>query len=169
MSPKISLIVAMAANRVIGRDNALPWRLPADLRRFKQVTMGHTLVMGRKTYDSIGRPLPGRRTVVVTRQPGWSPQGAKETDGVQVVPSLDDALATASGESEVFVAGGGEMFRAILPRADRIHLTRIDAEISGDTTFPEFDPTAWKIVEEEHHEPDAENPFPYTFQILDRA
>ena len=165
--PRISLIVAMAANRVIGRDNALPWRLPADLRRFKKVTMGHTLVMGRKTYESIGRPLPGRRTVVVTRRTGWT--ATNHPDAVQVVHSLEEALAAASGESEVFVAGGGEIFREILPRADRIHLTRIDAEIPGDTTFPDFDPTAWKIVEEEHHEPDAENPFPYTFQILDRA
>jgi dihydrofolate reductase len=161
--PRISLIVAMAAHRVIGRDNALPWRLPADLRRFKKVTMGHTLIMGRKTYESIGRPLPGRRTVVVTRRTDW------QAGGVQVVHSLDEALAAASAESEVFVAGGGEIFREILPRADRMHLTRIDAEIPGDTTFPDFDPTAWKIVEEEHHEPDAENPFPYTFQILDRA
>lgn len=163
MSPRISLIVAMASNRVIGRDNALPWRLPADLRRFKKVTMGHTLILGRKTHESIGRPLPGRKTVVVTRRTDWHPEG------VEVVCSLDEALAAASDESEVFVAGGGEIFRELLPRADRIHLTRIDAEIPGDTTFPDFDTTAWKIVEEEHHEPDAENPYPYTFQILDRA
>jgi dihydrofolate reductase len=160
---RISLIVAMAANRVIGRDNALPWRLPADLRRFKAVTLGHTLVMGRRTYESIGRPLPGRRTVVITRRTDWHPEG------VQVVHSLEEALAAASAETEVFVAGGGEIFREALPRADRIHLTRIEAEVPGDTTFPDFDPTAWKIVDEEHHEPDAENPLPFTFQILDRA
>jgi dihydrofolate reductase len=163
MSPRITLIVAMAANRVIGRDNALPWRLPADLRRFKAVTMGHTLVMGRKTYESIGRPLPGRRTVVITRRTDWRPEG------VSIVHSLEEALAAASAETEVFVAGGGEIFREALPLADRIHLTRIEAEVPGDTTFPDFDPTAWKIVDEEHHEPDAENLFPYTFQILDRA
>jgi dihydrofolate reductase len=163
MSPRITLIVAMAANRVIGRDNALPWRLPADLRRFKAVTMGQMLVMGRRTYESIGRPLPGRRTVVITRRTDWSPEG------VAVVHSLEEALASASAEAEVFVAGGGEVFREALPLAGRIHLTRIEAEVPGDTTFPDFDPTAWKIVDEEHHEPDAENPLPYTFQILDRA
>lgn len=163
MSPKISLIVAVASNWVIGRENALPWRMPADLRRFKQVTMGHTLIMGRKTYESIGRPLPGRRTVVVTRQTGW------QADGVQVFQSLGEALAAASGESEVFVAGGGEIFHELLPQADRICLTRIDAPFEGDTYFPPFDETAWKIVEEEHHESDAENPYAFTFQILDRA
>jgi dihydrofolate reductase len=163
MNQRISLIVAMAANRVIGRDNALPWRLPADLRRFKAVTMGHTLVMGRRTYESIGRPLPGRRTVVITRRTDWHPEG------VSIVHSLEEALASTSGEAEVFVAGGGEIFREALPLADRIHLTRIEAEVPGDTTFPDFDPTAWKIVDEEHHEPDAENLLPFTFQILDRA
>lgn len=163
MNPRVSLIVAMAANGVIGRGNALPWRLPADLRRFKAVTLGHTLVMGRRTYESIGRPLPGRRTVVITRRTDWRPEG------VAVVHSLEEALASSPAETEVFVAGGGEIFREALPRADRIHLTRIDAEVPGDTTFPEFEPTAWKIVDEEHHEPDAENPLPFTFQILDRA
>lgn len=162
---RVSLIVAMAANGVIGRDNGLPWRLPQDLKRFKALTLGHTLVMGRKTWDSIGRPLPGRRMVVITRRPDWHPEG------IEVVHSLDEALSVAAeaGDAEVFVAGGGEIYRQALPRADRIHCTRVEAEIPGDTRFPDIDLKDWKIVEEEHHEPDADHAFPFTFQVLDRA
>jgi dihydrofolate reductase len=156
--PRISLIAAMAANRAIGLDGGLPWRLPADLKRFKELTMGHTLVMGRKTYDSIGRPLPGRPTIVVTRQPDW------QRDGVTVAHSLADALARAGGE-EVFVAGGEEIFRQSLDRAGRIYLTRIERDFPGDTFFPEFEGPAWRRIEREEHG----EPFRFAFEMWERV
>ena len=161
--PRISLIVAMAANRVIGRDNTLPWRLPEDLRRFKRLTMGHTLVMGRKTWESIGRPLPGRDIVVVTRQEGY-----EVPPGVSVVRSVDEALEAARGD-EVFIGGGEEIFRQTIDRADRLYLTRIDKDFPGDTFFPEFDPERFQLVEREDHEATEEVPFGYSFLTYDRA
>ena len=168
---RVSLIAAVAANGVIGRDNGLPWNLPADLRLFQTLTMGHTLVMGRRTWESFATPLPGRRIVVITRRPDWRPEGLSEaTEGVEVAHSLDEALARAreAGDTEAFVAGGTEVFREALPRADRIYLTRVEAEVPGDTYFPEFDIAGWKIIEEEHHAADADHAFPFTFQILER-
>lgn len=150
----LSIIAAMAQDRVIGRDNQLPWRLPADLKRFKQLTMGHTLLMGRKTYESIGRPLPGRTTVVVSRQAGYAPAG------VTVAGSVDEALAVATGE--VFIAGGAEIYRQTLARADRLYLTLIDASFPGDTWFPEWNPADWHEVAREAHT----DPFPYAFVDL---
>jgi dihydrofolate reductase len=132
----VVLIAAVGRNRVIGRDNDLPWRIPADLRHFKALTLGHTLVMGRRTYDSIGRPLPGRRTVVVTRQPDWA------TPGVEVAHSLEAALKVADG-NEIYVAGGGEIYRQALPYADRLELTEVDQSPAGDVTFPAFDRADW--------------------------
>jgi dihydrofolate reductase len=130
----VILIAAVGRNGVIGRDNDLPWRIREDLQRFKQLTLGHTLVMGRKTYDSIGRPLPGRRTVVVTRQPGWS------ADGVDITYSLEEALKY---DGTLYVAGGGEIYRQALPYADTLELTEVDQSPDGDVTFPELDPTTW--------------------------
>ncbi|WP_432942179.1 dihydrofolate reductase [Kribbella sp. CA-253562] len=141
----VVLIAALGRNRVIGRDNDLPWRIREDLQHFKQLTLGHTLVMGRKTYDSIGRPLPGRRTVVITRQPDWS------TPGVEVAHTLDDALKLADG-NDVFVAGGGEIYRLALPSADRLELTEVDQSPDGDVTFPELDPTAWTETARDPHD-----------------
>ncbi|TDD18194.1 dihydrofolate reductase [Kribbella turkmenica] len=128
------LIAAVGANGVIGRNNDLPWRIREDLRHFKQLTLGHTLVMGRKTYDSIGRPLPGRRTVVVTRQPDWS------ADGVEVVHTLEEALEY---DGDLYVAGGGEIYRQALPYADRLELTEVAQSPDGDVTFPTLDPADW--------------------------
>ena len=135
----ITLLAAVGRNGVIGRDNDLPWRLPEDLQHFKRVTMGHTLVMGRRTYDSIGRPLPGRRTVVVTRQAGWA------ADGVTVAHSLLEALQAAvrDGDTEVFVVGGGEIYAQALPLAVRLLLTEVDQAPEGDAWFPEIDPSDW--------------------------
>jgi dihydrofolate reductase len=158
----------MAANRVIGRDGALPWRLPADLKRFKQLTMGHALIVGRKTWESIGRPLPGRTMIVVTRQPDYRPADPSGT--VRVVHSIEEALRLAREVSpeETFVAGGAELYRETLPRADRLHLTRIERDFPGDTRFPDFDESQWRQVDEERHEASGDTPFAYTFQIFDR-
>ena len=130
----VVLIAAVGRNGVIGRDNDLPWRIREDLQHFKQLTLGHTLVMGRKTYDSIGRSLPGRRTVVVTRQPGWS------ADGVDITYSLEEALKY---DGTLYVAGGGQIYRQALPYADTLELTEVDQSPDGDVTFPELDPTTW--------------------------
>ncbi|MFY0580643.1 dihydrofolate reductase [Cystobacter fuscus] len=129
---RLSAIVAMASNRCIGRDNTLPWRLPADLQRFKRLTLGHTLLMGRKTYESIGRPLPGRTMLVVTRQHGWAPEG------IEVAHSLEEALARARGD-EIFLAGGAQLYEQAMDRVRRLYLTRIDREYEGDTFFPDVD------------------------------
>ncbi|QDE70819.1 diacylglycerol kinase [Myxococcus xanthus] len=158
---KLSAIVAMAANRVIGAGNQLPWRLPADLAHFKRITMGHTLVMGRKTYESIGRPLPGRTFIVVTRQRDFAPPG------VQVAHSVDEALsvAEASGDPEVFIAGGADLYAQTMDRVRRLYLTRIARDFPGDTWFPDVDLSGWTRVEEEAH-PDAEPP--HTFLTYER-
>jgi dihydrofolate reductase len=141
----VILIAAVGSNGVIGRDNDLPWRIREDLLHFKELTLGHTLVMGRKTYDSIGRPLPGRRTVVVTRQPDWS------ADGVEVAHTLDDALKLADG-NDLYVAGGGEIYRQALPYADRLELTEVDQSPAGDITFPTFARSEWQETCRDPHE-----------------
>lgn len=143
----VTIVAAVASNGVIGRDGGLPWRLPEDLARFKRLTMGHVLVMGRRTYDSIGRPLPGRTTIVVTRQPGWS------ADGVEVAAGLDDALSRAAAtDEEVFVVGGSQVYAAALPVADRLALTLIDDCPHGDTYFPDVDWSRWREVRREPHD-----------------
>tara|TARA_Y100000780_G_scaffold43653_1_gene35986 strand:- start:47 stop:556 length:510 start_codon:yes stop_codon:yes gene_type:complete len=145
---KLALIAAMARNRVIGRDNAMPWHLPEDLRYFKAKTLGKPIVMGRKTFDSLGRPLPGRTNIVVSRQADLT------LDGAQVFASIDDALnaarqqAQADGVDEVMVIGGDNLYRQTLERADRIYLTRIDSEPEGDAWFPDFDEQAWTLASE---------------------
>lgn len=146
---KIVLVVAVARNGVIGRDGDLPWRLPSDLKRFKQLTLGRPVLMGRKTWDSIGRPLPGRPNIVVTRDPAFSAPGA------DVVSSLDEGLAAARREAsklgvdEVCVIGGGQIYAQVFDRADILHVTRVEADIEGDTRFPDIDPAVFeKAVEE---------------------
>jgi dihydrofolate reductase len=157
----ISFVVAMARNRVIGRDNGLPWRLPADLRHFKTITLGKPVVMGRKTFDSIGRPLPGRTNIVVTRDPAYT------AEGCVVVHSIEAALAAAGDVEEVMVIGGADFYRQLLPRAGRIYLTLIDADVEGDTWFPELDETRWRERTREDHAPDEENPHGYSFILLE--
>ena len=158
----LSLIAAMASNRVIGVDNRLPWRLPEDLARFKALTLGHALVVGRRTFESIGRPLPGRRMIVLSRQPDFAPAG------VQVVRSLEEALE-AAGEGEVFVGGGSELYAMALGRADRVYLTLIEHPFPGDTFFPKLDPASWVLTSDEPHPPGPAFPHPFRFQVLDRA
>ena len=147
--PRITIVVAIARNRVIGRDNDLPWRIPEDLARFKATTMGHVLVMGRRTYESIGRPLPGRRTVVVTRRSDWTP-APEHADAVTVRHSVRDALAIDT--DELFVVGGSEIYREALPLTDRLLITEVDQRPEGDVSFPELDLADWRETEREPHE-----------------
>lgn len=158
----ISLIVAMAENRVIGRDNTLPWRLSADLKRFRAITMGKPVVMGRKTFESIGRPLDGRRNIVVTRSADFHPQG------VTVVGSVDEALAQA-GDLEAMVIGGASIYEQTLPLADRMYLTEIHAAFDGDTRFPDYDPAQWRETERSDVAAGVDAEFGYAFVILERV
>lgn len=160
----ISLIVAMDEQGGIGRAGTLPWRLPADLKRFKALTMGHHLIMGRKTYQSIGRPLPGRTTIVVTRNLKYQPPGCL------VRHNFDDALELAerAGETEVFVVGGGEIFRQAITSADRLYLTQVHASFETDVSFPIFNQDSWVEIEREFHPVDERHPFAFTFRVLRR-
>ena len=163
-APVVALIAAVADNGVIGQGGALPWRIPADLRWFRERTMGHHVVMGRKTWVSIGRPLPGRTNIVVSRT-----RDLAVPEGVSVVDGLVTAIerATKAGDDEVFVIGGAELYRAALPLAGRIYLTRVHADVAGDTWFPAIDEAAWVEVARESHR-DAE-PLPFSFCVLERA
>ena len=161
-APLISLVVAMARNGVIGRNNALPWRLPEDLKRFKAITMGKPILMGRKTYESIGKPLPGRTNIVLTRDRGW------RAEGVQVVGSVAEALQQARDAAELAVIGGAEIYRLTLPVAGRIHLTRVEAHVVGDTVFPELDPAQWLSSQVGSLPADERNQYPMTFLTLER-
>jgi len=160
--PLVSLIVAMAQNGVIGRSNSLPWRLPQDLKRFRAFTLGKPVLMGRKTYDSIGRPLQGRANLVLTRDRSWRAQG------VTAVHSLEHALAQAGEVAELVAIGGAEVYRLVLPVARRIYLTHVHADLPGDTFFPEFDPTQWADVEYTTHPADSQHLYPLTFVTLER-
>jgi dihydrofolate reductase len=160
--PLISLIVAMAQNGVIGRDNSLPWRLPEDLKRFRAYTLGKPILMGRKTFESLGRPLPGRTNLVLTRARSWS------ADGVIVVHSVEAALMQAASSDELVVIGGAEIYRLVLPVARRIYLTHVHADVPGDITFPEFDSTQWADVECSSQPADDEHAYPLTFVTLER-
>ena len=161
--PRLSLIVAMAKNRVIGADNRIPWHLPNELKLFKSLTMGHHIVMGRKTYESIGRLLPGRTTVIVTRQKDYVVPGAI------VAHSVAEAITACNGDDEIFVIGGADLFRETLPIADRLYLTTVDAEPEGDTFMPEFDSGEWKETSAQAFEKDEKHAYPYRLAVLDRS
>lgn len=159
----LALIVAMSENRVIGREGRLPWRLSADLRRFKRLTLGHHLIMGRKTFESIGRVLPGRTSIVISRRAGYAiPEAA-------VASSLEAALQWAQGDPEVFVIGGGELYRLALPHAERIYLTLVHAQVEGDTLFPKLRPDDWRVVEATRFPRDGQNEFDHSFLIYERV
>ena len=165
---QISMIAAMAHNRVIGADNDMPWHMPADLKHFKQTTMGKPVIMGRKTFESIGRPLPGRPNIVITSQADYQAEGIHVVDRPLEAVKLAQSLVTEK-ESEIMVIGGGRIYDTMLAHAHRLYLTFIDATIAGDTQFPDYQQQGtWKEVVRENHEPDANNAHPYTFVTLER-
>ena len=152
----------MAKNRVIGVNGTIPWHLPEELKRFKSLTMGHHIIMGRKTWESIGRLLPGRETVIVTRQPGYRVPGAT------IAHSLDEAISACGGDREIFVIGGAELYAQALPRAGRLYLTTVDAEVAGDTFMPEFAPNGWREVSSASHAVDERHKHPFSCVTYER-
>jgi dihydrofolate reductase len=164
---RVSIIVAVAENGIIGRDGELPWHLSADLQHFKRITMGHTIIMGRRTWESIGRPLPGRKSIVVSRQLDY----ATGFEDVPRVGSLDDALqlAATAGDAEAFIIGGAELYREALSRADRLHVTRVRAQVEGDTAFPAVDWDQWQFVQGDEHAADDNNDYDYAFEVYERT
>jgi dihydrofolate reductase len=161
-SPVITLIAARARNGVIGRNNQMPWKIAGEQAYFKRMTMGSPIVMGRKTWESLGRPLPGRRNIVVTRNPAYTATGA------DVVGSLDDALRLVGDAEQIFVIGGAQLYAAAMPRANRILLTEIDADFDGDTFMPALDRKKWRETSREVHPPTTERPFSYSFVVYER-
>ena len=159
---KLTIVVAVADNGAIGKNNALLWRLPDDLKYFKAVTMGKPLIMGRKTFQSIGKPLPGRRNIVVTRQPGL------RIEGCDTVDSVDAALHAAHPADEAMIVGGADIYAQVLPRVDTIYLTRVHAAPDGDVFFPRLDPSSWQEVFREEHAADARHAHAFTFSTLRR-
>lgn len=160
--PTVSLVAAMSENRVIGKGGGLPWHLPDDMRHFKRLTVDHTVIMGRKTFEEIRHPLDNRRNVVISRKPDFRPHG------VTVVPSLREGIALGATEEEVFVIGGGEIYRLALPLADRIYLTLVHAEVEGDTFFPPFEAGEWALVAEEHHPRDERHAHAFSIRTYHR-
>ncbi len=158
----LSIIVAVAENNVIGKDNSLIWKLPRDMRHFKETTTGHYIIMGRKTFESNGRPLPNRTNVIITRDQDY------KADGCVVVHSLEDAIKEAKDDLEAFIIGGGVIYDLAMPIVDRIYLTKIHNSFEGDTFFPEINMEEWNVVEERKFEPDEKNKYPFTILTLDR-
>ena len=160
----VSAIVAIARNRVIGKDNQIPWYLPADLKYFKRTTLHHHVIMGRKTFESIGRPLPKRTNIVITRNPFWT------TSNVLIANSVQEALAIAAenGEEECFIIGGGQIYELSMDFLDRIYLTEVDLETDGEIGFPPLDPDSWKLTSSQAHPPDEKNEWGYTFKIFEK-
>ncbi|MDO8503492.1 MAG: type 3 dihydrofolate reductase [bacterium] len=159
---RISLIAALGRNRVIGKNNRLPWKLPADLKHFHDLTLGKTVVMGRRTFESIGRPLPNRTNIVITSGEGYSAPGSK------IVHSVDEALKAFGKDEEVMIIGGASIYEQFLPLSKKIYLTQIDEDFEGDAYFPAFDPDEWLEREREEKTPDRENAYRYTFLTLER-
>lgn len=160
----ISLVVAAANNNAIGKEGKLLWTLPNDMKFFKNVTWGMPVVMGRKTFESLGKPLAGRKNIVITRQSGW------KAEGTVVVKTIDDALFVAkeTDAKEVMVIGGGEIYKAVFEKAKRIYITRVDAEFEADTFFPIIHPDQWHLVSQKNHEADEKNAYNYSFQVWER-
>ncbi len=157
MKTKISLIVAVAKNGIIGTGGTMPWHITEDFAHFKAVTLGHSVIMGRKTYESIGRPLPRRRNIVITRNTELS------IEGCQMASSLEGAMAMCEGEDEVFIIGGGEIYRQAMPLADKLYITHVGVEVEGDTRFPDIDPEVWHEVCREEFPHGSAFPHPFSF------
>jgi len=160
----ISIIVAVSENNTIGKNNRLPWSLPADLKYFKNTTWGMPVVMGRKTFDSIGKPLPGRKNIILTRNKQW------KKEGVEMATDVHEAVkkATTYDVKEIFIIGGAEIFKVALPMTQRVYLTRIHANFDGDVFFPELPETEWRLARRQDCEPDEKNVFSYSFQVWER-
>lgn len=159
---QLSIIVAVSENNAIGKDNKLLWHLPADLRHFKAITTGHTIIMGRKTYESIGKPLPNRRNVVITRQANYA------AEGVEIVNSIADAIALTATDENVFIIGGDEIYKQTLASCNKIYLTRVHQYYDGDAFFPELSADDWQEIEKIDYLPDEKNTLPYSFATLER-
>ena len=160
--PPVSIIVAMAENRVIGRKGSLPWHLSEDLKRFRKLTTGHAIIMGRKTYDSIGRPLPQRRSIVISRNPEFA------SEGVEVVSSLDEALDLTANDNEAFVIGGASIYEQAMSVATKLYVTRVHADVEGDIYFPEFNLADWEPIEESPRRTDENSGLIYSFHVYRR-
>ena len=162
MKPRLSLIVAIARNGVIGRDNDLPWHLPADLQFFKRTTSGHTIILGRRNYESIGRPLPDRTNIVITRDKNY------KAEGCLVAHSIDEAITLAGDDEEIFVIGGAQIYAQALDRVERMYITEVDTDVEGDVLFPKFDKTQWRECSRESHKPDDNNEYGFDFVVFER-
>ena len=156
----ITIIAAAAANNALGKDNTLVWHLPSDFKRFKQLTTGHYIIMGRKTFESFPKPLPNRTHIIITRQKNYAPEGCI------VVHSIEEAIAKCPKDEDVFIIGGGEIYKQSFPFADKIELTRVHGNVEADTYFPEINPNVWKLVFEEAHQKDDKHNFDFTFQTF---
>jgi len=165
----LSLICAMDENMVIGRNNSLPWHLPEDLKYFKRTTMGSSIIMGRKTYESIGKPLPGRTNIIVTRNRDYEVENARVVNSLTEAVELAENISFIDGALEAFVIGGAELFEEALTMVNRMHLTMVHAEVDGDTWFPDFEVSQWREVSREYFEADEANPYDYSICVLERA
>lgn len=159
----ISIIAAVADNGVIGRDNTLPWHLPQDLRYFKSVTMGHPVIMGRKNYEDIGKPLPGRLNIIISRDKYFV------AEGCVIAHSIEEAISAAGANIEAFVIGGAQIYRLFLPFAKKMYITEVHTEAKGDIKFPDFDKTLWQPVSREDYKADSSNPYDYSFVLYERV
>ncbi|GJM11759.1 MAG: dihydrofolate reductase [Pseudohongiella sp.] len=165
---KLALICAMSENRVIGRDNGLPWHLSEDLKYFKRTTMGNCMIMGRNTWESIGRALPGRTSIVITSDPNYQAEGAEVVGSLAEAVKLAETVSKEAGSTEAFVIGGAVLYQAALPMADTLHLTRVHAAVEGDTFLHEFDETNWNEISREEYKRDEENHYDYSICVLER-
>lgn len=165
---KLALICAMSENRVIGRDNGLPWHLSEDLKYFKRTTMGNCMIMGRNTWESIGRALPGRTSIVITGKAGYQAEGAEVVASLQQAIQRATAISQETGSTEAFVIGGAVLYQAALPLAESLHLTRVHAQVEGDTYLHEFDESAWRETSREEYQHDESNHYDYSICVLER-
>lgn len=165
---RLALIVAMAENRIIGINNALPWHLPNDLKYFKAITMGKPVIMGRKTHESIGRPLPGRTNIVISRDTELEFEGCSAVADIEEAVELAENIALIDGAAEAIIIGGAQIYQLTLPLVERIYLTQVHAQVKGDTYFPEFDTDEWQQVGREDFQAEGNNPYDYSFIVLDR-